>query len=158
METFIQLLAIIIFAGVTIAHYRKPRGDTKSLEHARKKIPPFSHMINNVIYDPRRATLLAYYFATFGQKFNGDSPVYGPDPFTPLCEHKQMMEKAAFNLNDEFFILYWWRGTPDNPELYIFNNKQDFLDEIYNHWGVELHSQLNEYLGCDEKQEATATA
>ena len=163
METFIQLLAIAIFIGVTIAHYRKPRADTDSMEYIYSKIHPFSKMIDGVVYDPHKAHLLAYHFATFKQKFNGEMPTYEDFGWGNAHKFKQQMEKVAFKVNDDkgdenFFMLYWRRSSPDNPKFCIFHNKQDFLDEIYNHWGVELYSHLDEYLGCDEKQEATATA
>lgn len=161
---YLQILVIAIFIGATIAHYRKPRtvADARKWTGIWKKIPQFSLMDNGVIYDPRKAHLLAYHFATFRQKFNGEMPGYSGYGNGNSHKFNQMREKAAFKLNDDdgddnFFILYWWRISPDSPELCTFNNKQSFLDEIYNHWGTELYNQLNENIGCED-QEATVTA
>jgi len=105
-------------------------------------------MSDGVVYDPRQAhALIAYHFATFKQKHNGEMP------HNLYKIEKYCMEKAAFKLYDDkdtYFILYWWRGCMNDPHLCVFDNKQSFLDDIYNHWGAELHEQLSENFGCEE--------
>lgn len=158
MEIFASIIAFVIFVGVTIAHYMKPRSDAnKDSEWIWKKIPEFSYMSDGVVYDPRQAhALIAYHFATFKQKHNGEMP-HNPYPLHNIVE-KCYMEKVACKLHDDkeiYFILYWWRGCANEPHLYVFDNKQSFLDDIYNHWGAELYEQLSENFGC-EKTLATA--
>lgn len=152
MDLFASILAFTIFVGVTIVHYMKPR-DTNSMEYILSKIYPFSKMINGVVYNPHQAHLLAYHFSTFKQRMNGDMPGYSNDTIGVNLKKKEQREKAAFKITEDdgdetFFILYWWRNYPKNQEFCTFNNKQSFLDEIYTYWGVELHQQLSENLGC----------
>lgn len=151
MDIFASTIAFVIFVGVTIAHYMKPRSDAAKIK-LWKKIPEFSRMSDGVVYDPREAhALIAYHFATFKQKHNGEMP-HNLYPLHNIVE-KYCMEKAAFKLHNDkeiYFILYWWRGCANEPHLYVFDNKQSFLDDIYNHWGAELYEQLSENIGCKE--------
>jgi len=158
MDIYLKILVFLIFAGATILHYRKPSGIVVG-DDIWKKIPEFSRMKRGVLYDPRQAhELVAYHISTFGERMRGEMLSREPTGYSIGIDYEKMMEKAAFKLHDNdeaFFILYWWRNRPQGADLYTFNNKQDFLDEIYNHWGAELYSQLSENFGCETQPTTT---